>query len=350
MNEEEYNLLVQYISSSSKCEARRYPEGCTKSEKRDLRKKCKVFEVDENGVLFHLRSTGVKAKVVLGDLEKERVLRQFHSNEVGGGHFGINNTFIKIKERFWWKKMYADVASYCQKCDKCQRCNPQNTRFVAELHPIPVASTLFNRWGVDLIGPLQLTANNMRYIIVATEYLTKWPEISAIPDKCSATIAEFILSLIYRYGLMEIILHDQGSEFKGINSVLCDRLGITRAVASAYHPQVSYYSLITPFYLSFQILLLFISDFLLLRFFLMEINWKTSEMKSTKYEIQLIVFQIVVKHYNCNYGNPGYYGHLIHGHPLSTEWVSILPGVPILGIRVSRIHFLKYPLLWISFY
>ncbi|CAG8737466.1 13340_t:CDS:1, partial [Cetraspora pellucida] len=59
------------------------------------------------------------------------------------------------------------------------------------LYPLPV-STPFHHVGIDIVGPLKIIPNGNRYIVVATEYLTKWPEAKAIPDMKATTIAKFI--------------------------------------------------------------------------------------------------------------------------------------------------------------
>ena len=48
--------------------------------------------------------------------------------------------------------------------------------------PIAVDSQVVSRWGIDLIGPLKETKNGNRYVIVAVEYLTKSPELGALPS------------------------------------------------------------------------------------------------------------------------------------------------------------------------
>ena len=44
---------------------------------------------------------------------------------------------------------------------------------INELHLIS-PSRIFDRWGVDIVGPLLITPKENQYIIVAMEYLFKW--------------------------------------------------------------------------------------------------------------------------------------------------------------------------------
>jgi hypothetical protein len=52
---------------------------------------------------------------------------------------------------------------------------------VEPLQPIPVGKP-FSKIGIDIVGPLPLTDNGNKYIVVATDYMTKWPEARAIPQ------------------------------------------------------------------------------------------------------------------------------------------------------------------------
>eukprot|EP00731_Ephydatia_muelleri_P018999 Em0011g1039a len=100
-------------------------------------------------------------------------------------------------------------------CDSCQRTNHSIKAPHLPLQPIPITG-LWNLWGVDLIGPLTLTPRGNRYIIVATDYFSKWPEAAPLQNKEATTVAHFMYSLYCQFGASDIIT-DQGREF--INEV-----------------------------------------------------------------------------------------------------------------------------------
>ena len=134
--------------------------------------------------------------------------------------------------------MYDDVAKFVLTCDQCNRSNPNNRPIPAELQPIPVKE-LFHRWGLDLIGPLKESPSGNKYLAVAIEYLSNWPEVKPIKSKSAEEVATFFLSIIYRFGAMTCIIHDQGKEF--MNTVLdniCKKFNISNNITAAYHPQV----------------------------------------------------------------------------------------------------------------
>jgi len=98
---------------------------------------------------------------------------------------------------------------------------------------------LFDRWEIDLIGPLPLTPRGKRFIAVAVEGLTRWPEAAPLTQKTGAEVANFIYTNIYcRYGCPRHIQTDNGSEFKNETvEKLLKKWKIPHHFSTPYHPQ-----------------------------------------------------------------------------------------------------------------
>ncbi|CAG8703749.1 11033_t:CDS:2, partial [Gigaspora margarita] len=80
---------------------------------------------------------------------------------------------------------------------------------------------LFKHISIDFVGPLPLTKQGNKYLIVATKYLTKWPKARVIPN-CTAKTATLFLynDIICPYELIT----DHGSYFDNVekyNQTLC---------------------------------------------------------------------------------------------------------------------------------
>lgn len=100
----------------------------------------------------------------------------------------------------------------------------------------------FERWGLDFIGEVHPTSSRSnRYIIVATEYLTKWAEAKAVKKADAATTALFLFeNIVTRYGCPKVIVSDQGSHF--INDVIDEFMDIFKVKhrkSTPYHPQTN---------------------------------------------------------------------------------------------------------------
>jgi hypothetical protein len=70
--------------------------------------------------------------------------------------------------------MRKQIYDYVRTCDICQRRGKPLPR-QEPLHPLIVGQP-FDRVGIDVLGPLGETKQKNKYIVVATDYLTKWSE------------------------------------------------------------------------------------------------------------------------------------------------------------------------------
>jgi len=226
----EFEPVFQYVANKV------YPPACSKDAKRRIREKSVVFAV-ENGVLMHRNRQGALCRVVVNIGEREGILTALHADAVGGAHYGQCATIKKVTERFWWRNVADDVRDFVKACSVCQKANPTNKPPASTLHPLAVKD-IFHRCGVDMVGPLTETRRGNKYLVVATEYLTRWPEAVAVPDKSAEGIHRFLMGLVCRYGSCHILLHDQGREFNNqLCRDLCKQLQTSQAMTSAYHPQ-----------------------------------------------------------------------------------------------------------------
>ena len=169
----------------------------TKNERDSLRRRAKQFFV-EDGLLYRKGTKKNQNLLVIRDSQKQQILEGCHSNKLGGGHFGRDKTLSKVSERYHWKGIVEDVKTFCRTCDKCQRANRCTTmllflllfdsfvlfspkqEFTAELHPIPLKDQVWHTIGVDLIGPLPVTARGNKYIMTVSCLFSKWPEAIAL--------------------------------------------------------------------------------------------------------------------------------------------------------------------------
>jgi hypothetical protein len=74
----------------------------------------------------------------------------------------------------------------------------------------------FEKWAIDFVGPINPLGKRTgaRYIITATEYLTRWAEARAVKDCSTTTTVWFIFDdIITRFGCPKILMSDQDTHF-----------------------------------------------------------------------------------------------------------------------------------------
>lgn len=188
------------------------------AEKRRVAKRAKNSFVNTEQQLHR------KAGVSYGKTYPDRpVLAKEARQEAIGGcynlrHSGIMRTAALVAERYYWGGIVQNCKDFVHDSHECKL---QNVHFaqLQELRSIPVADQSFHCVGIDLVGPLQVSAANNKYIIVVMGYLTKWPKVMAVPDKTAQCVADFFLGhVIARHVIArcpKTVISDNGSEFQG---------------------------------------------------------------------------------------------------------------------------------------
>ena len=85
---------------------------------------------------------------------------------------------------------------------------------------------------------LDKTTDGNKYALVFQDYLSKWPEVYALPDRKAETVARCLLDLIWQHGVPNRIIHDRAAEF--LSDVLQETarlIGVKQLPTSGGHPQ-----------------------------------------------------------------------------------------------------------------
>ena len=80
-----------------------------------------------------------------------------------------------ITQGYWWPNMQNKTLKYAKKCDQCQRFAPNTHQLGGFLNPLS-SPWPFAQWGLDIVGLFPKAARNKKYLLVGTNYFTKWVE------------------------------------------------------------------------------------------------------------------------------------------------------------------------------
>ena len=97
----------------------------------------------------------------------------------------------------------------------------------------------FAQWGLDIVGPFPKAAGNKRYLLVDTNYFTKWVEAEPLANIRDADAKRFFWrNIITRFGVPRILISDNGFQFdsKAFRRYCCE-LGITNRYSTPTYPQ-----------------------------------------------------------------------------------------------------------------
>ncbi|KAJ8332318.1 hypothetical protein SKAU_G00426730 [Synaphobranchus kaupii] len=154
--------------------------------------------VQRDGLLYRWQAPGRGSDILqllVPRALRPDVLRLVHGS-VGAGHFGNNKTLHRLRGKFHWPGCRHDVELHVHCCDSCTAQKGPSQRSRAPLQQHLVGAPM-EQVGVDVLGPFPVTDSGNRYILVAMDYFTKWPEAFAIPDQSAATTAERLVEEMF---------------------------------------------------------------------------------------------------------------------------------------------------------
>ncbi|GKB60543.1 reverse transcriptase domain-containing protein [Tanacetum coccineum] len=172
------------------------------------------------------------------DQEAVDILTACHNGPTGE-HHGANYTAKKVFDSgFYWPTIYQDAHDLVTRCDACQHQGKISQRDEMPQDAIQVCE-IFDIWGIEFMGSFPSSQGN-KYILVASDYLSKWVEAKAIPTNDARVVSKFLKSLFARFGTPRAIISDRGTHFCNDQfEKVMHKYGVTHRLSTAYHPQTS---------------------------------------------------------------------------------------------------------------
>lgn len=99
----------------------------------------------------------------------------------------------------------------------------------------------FEKWEIDFVGPIEPTSQGKSYILVCTDYITKWAEAKPIKHWRDVNVEKFLYESIFTwFGIPRKLTSDQGTQFtSNLIIVLMKEYTIRHGKSSPYHPQAN---------------------------------------------------------------------------------------------------------------
>ncbi|UYV63745.1 K02A2.6-like, partial [Cordylochernes scorpioides] len=210
----------------------------------DTEGKRSIVEIfkEENGCLYkrNPRPEGRAWLLVVPRVRRKDILKEHHNHMICG-HLGVTRTMHRLKDKYFWPSMLKDVVEYVRTCHLCQSRKGSNQLPAGLLHPIPAANYPFERVGIDFLGPLPSTKNRKKWMIVLTDYYTKYAETKAVIDATAREVAKFLTeNVILKHGAPRYLISDRGSQFtRNLVKEITKICQIQHCLTTSYHPQTN---------------------------------------------------------------------------------------------------------------
>ena len=96
----------------------------------------------------------------------------------------------------------------------------------------------FAQWGLDIIGPFPRARGNRRFVLVPTDYFTKWVKAEALANIRDVDVKKFVWkNIVTRFEVPRILVSDKGLQFDNKEfRECCSDLGIINRYSSPAYP------------------------------------------------------------------------------------------------------------------
>ncbi|KAH0822314.1 hypothetical protein GEV33_000477 [Tenebrio molitor] len=128
---------------------------------------------------------------------RAQLLKRYHDDAATGGHLGVYKTYHKLQNNHTWPRMRADVCRYVRKCPVCASVKPEQRLPAGKMGSRPEITKPWQMISADLFGPLPRSTNGHEYVLVITDYFSKF--LIFVPVR-SPTVRKIIDELERRFG------------------------------------------------------------------------------------------------------------------------------------------------------
>ncbi|XP_026420595.1 uncharacterized protein LOC113316658 [Papaver somniferum] len=179
-----------------------------RQEAKKVKSKSTNYKVRE-GILYRRSFLGPLMRC-LSQEEGIKIMKSIHYGDAGN-HSGTRLLAYKTRTHgYFWSYMHKDAKDISIRCE-----------------------------GIDIVGPFVTGTKQRRYLIVATDYFTKWVEAKAVQHTKDGDIYDFILeNIICRFGIPVLIVSYNGKQFEGENvKMLFNAFKIQSGKSTPLYPQ-----------------------------------------------------------------------------------------------------------------
>ena len=150
------------------------------------------------------------------------------------GRMGVKRCCRELRKNAFWPGMYQEVDEFVSSCTKCLQFKLRPPDSYPSYH---IKCT--ERWRVlhmDIVGPFPQSNNRNEYVLTMIDRFTRWVCLVPLSSITSYDVSTALFTKwICQFGLPEIIITDQGSQFDGeIFTTVCAFFGIEKRRTTAW--------------------------------------------------------------------------------------------------------------------
>ena len=174
-------------------------------------------------------------RVVVPEAMQSKVISLGHE-----AHQGITKCKRYIRSFYWFKGMDSMIEEAVRNCETCKLNDKSCITRDAPLNPVKLPDQVWQKVGIDCVGPFNIANRDKRYAVTLVDYRSKWPEVAFMSSITSKNIIQFLERIFAREGFPEEIVSDNAANF--VSSEFEEYLsscGIKHLKSSTYYPRAN---------------------------------------------------------------------------------------------------------------
>ena len=201
----------------------------------------------DQGILYHYyypRGKGpdidrLVKQLVVPQALVPTILKVYHDSLMAC-HQGKDRTQQAIKQKYYWKGMYSQIAKYIDTCPTCDMAKRNYAARPTPLKPLPIVD-VFSRFHMDFLGPFPKGKDGHEHILLIVDSFSRWCECFPLKTQEAPEVARVLYDeIICRFGAPEVILTDKGQNFMSkLIDEFCKYFSIKKSNTSSYHAQTN---------------------------------------------------------------------------------------------------------------
>lgn len=192
------------------------------------------------GVLYrYTEAETEEPQLVIPENRRKQVMVECHDSATAG-HGGVDRTYHRVAQRFYFPGMRRYIAEYLKTCIECQRYKPSNEK-PAGLLQTPVPAQRFEVVAVDLFGPLPTGPKGERWVLIVEDTASKWVELFPLVEATAEVCAKVLIEEVFlRFGVPRRLISDNGVQFVAdVMQHAMFTLGVQQNLIPLYHPEAN---------------------------------------------------------------------------------------------------------------
>lgn len=180
-------------------------------------------------------------KLLVPKSQRSKIIESCHDDPTAS-HAGFRKTYSRVLLTYFWPKMRYDVMKYVRNCKMCSAQKPINHSKFGLMGSEKVVRFPWQVIALDLLGPLPRSSSGYQYLLVVSDWFTKYPVLFPLRNAKSQNIVKHLENDVFLvYGVPQTIICDNGRQLvsKEIKKLVLD-YGSRFSYTPYYHPSPNF--------------------------------------------------------------------------------------------------------------